>query len=82
MYSTDIGPVVFNPANRAFEALVTLREGADQIRIPCSLRFPIDAPASVVVHALIRQAKKKRHMERVPLVSRLSRMTSGTLNAA
>ncbi|AZQ69337.1 hypothetical protein EF888_20645 [Silicimonas algicola] len=81
MYSTQVGPVVYNPATRAFEALVTLNEGLDGIRIPCSLRFPIDAPASVVVPALIRQAKEKRQSNRAPLVSRLSRLAEGSIAA-
>lgn len=82
MYSTQISPVVYNPATRAFEALVTLLEGTDEIRIPCNLRFPIDTPPSTVVPALIRQAKEKRRLERTPLVSRLKRMPISLPNAA
>jgi hypothetical protein len=70
IYSTEIGPVHFNPANRVFEALVTLHEGSDIFRIPCSLRFPIEAEPAVVVPALVRQAKEKRRLSRMPLVSR------------
>jgi hypothetical protein len=71
MYQTEIGPVLFNPATRVFEALVTLREDGDILRIPCSLRFPIAATPAQVIPALIRQAKEKRRMRRVPLVSRV-----------
>ncbi len=81
MYSTKISPVVFNPANRAFEALVTFHEGADVIRIPCSVRYPIEAEPAQVIPALLRQAKEKRNFTRVPLVSRLSQVFEGR-NAA
>lgn len=81
MYTTQIGPVVFNPSNRAFEAVVTFHEGTDIIRIPCSVRFPIEAEPAQVVPALLRQAKEKRNFSRVALVSRLSNFT-GVRNAA
>lgn len=69
MYSTDIGPVIFNEANLSFEALVTFKEGRDITRIPTSLRFPVDAPPSTVAMALIRQAKEKRRRFREPFVT-------------
>ncbi len=72
MYSVTISPVVFNPSSRVFEALVTFHEGADVIRIPCSLRFPIEAAPSRVIPALLRQAREKRNQSRVPMVSRMS----------
>lgn len=71
MYQTEISPVVFNPANRVFEALVTFREGDDVTRIPCSLRFPIDSAPDTVIQALLRQAREKRRLSRGVLVSRL-----------
>lgn len=71
MYSTEIGPVVFNPASRVFEALVTFRENGDILRIPTSLRFPIDATPARVIPALIRQATEKRRNTRAQAVSRL-----------
>ena len=71
IYGTDIGPVSFNPANRRFEALVSLREGADTVRIPTSLPLPMDTDASTVMRALIRQAKERRRMNRVRLTSKL-----------
>lgn len=74
MYQTEVGPVLFNPATRVFEALVTLREDGDIMRIPCSLHYPIAATPAQVIPALIRQAKEKRRMRRVPLVSRLRDM--------
>lgn len=77
MYKTRISPVVFNPSTRAFEALVTFHEGADIIRIPCSVRFPIKADPSQVIPALLRQAKEKRNFTRVPLISRLSQVCEG-----
>jgi hypothetical protein len=73
MYSTEISPVVFNPATRVFEALVTFRENSDIVRIPCSLRFPIDATPAQVIPALLRQAREKRKNRRVALVSRLGK---------
>ncbi|MBT8418885.1 MAG: hypothetical protein KJO42_15725 [Silicimonas sp.] len=76
MYSTEISPVVFNPANRVFEALVTFRENNDIERIPCSLRFPIDATPSQVIPALLRQAREKRKNNRILLVSRLDSATA------
>ena len=82
MYSTQIGPVVFNPANRAFEALVTLSEHLDQVRVPCSLRLPIDTSPDVVIKALIRQAKEMRNLDRKPLVSRITRLAKGMPQAA
>lgn len=72
MYSTEISPVVFNPATRVFEALVTFRENDDVVRIPCSLRYPIDAAPSQVIPALLRQAREKRKNIRVPLISRFA----------
>lgn len=72
MYATKIEPVVFNPSNRAFEAVVTFCEGKDITRIPCSVRFPIEAEPSQVIPALLRQAKEKRNFSRVALVSRLT----------
>ena len=72
MYSVTISPVVFNPSRRVFEALVTFQEGADVIRIPCNLRFPIEAPPSRVIPALLRQAREKRNQSRVPMFSRMS----------
>lgn len=74
MYTTEISTVLFNPANRVFEAMVTFRENGDILRIPCSLRFPIEATPSQVIPALIRQAKEKRKNDRAPLISRLSQM--------
>jgi hypothetical protein len=74
MYTTQTSPVLFNPASRAFEAMVTFRENGDTLRIPCSLRFPIEASPSQVIPALIRQAKEKRKNDRVPLISRLTQM--------
>lgn len=71
MYSTEISPVVFNPATRVFEAQVTFREGTEVIRIPCGLRFPIEAAPAQVIPALLRQAREKRKNSRVPLVSRM-----------
>lgn len=75
MYSSEISPVVFNAATRAFEAVVTFREQRDIIRIPCALRFPIDATPAQVIPALLRQAREKRRNSRVPLVSRLDSWT-------
>ncbi len=72
MYTTEISPVVFDPASRVFEAVVTFRENGDITRFPCRLRFPIDATPARVIPALIRQAKEKRKRVRVPLISRLS----------
>lgn len=71
MYQTEISPVVFNPASRVFEALVTFHEGSDVTRIPCSLRFPIDAKPDAVMEALLRQAREKRRMSRGVFVSRI-----------
>ena len=71
-YVTSIGPVRFNPVKRTFEALVTFVEGGDVVRIPCALKFPIDMDPVKVIPALIRQAKEKRRMTRVPLMSRLA----------
>ena len=82
MYGTSIGPVVYNPATRAFEALVTLIEDRDEIRLPCSLRLPITTEPDVVIKALIRQAKESRRLRRAPLTSRISRLAHGTLYAA
>lgn len=78
MYSTEISPVVFNPATRGFEALVTFHENSDVVRIPCSLRFPIDATPAQVIPALLRQAREKRRNTRAPLVSRLREMAQKT----
>lgn len=82
MYATRFGPVTYNPATRAFEALVTLLEGPDEIRIPCSLRLPIDTRPQVVLKALARQAKEARRLERAPLISRITRLSEGQLHAA
>lgn len=71
-FSTNIGPVRFNPVTRTFEALVTFVEGGDVIRVPCALKFPIEVEMNKVVPALIRQAKEKRRMARAPLMSRLA----------
>ena len=70
-YTTRIGPVRFNPVQQTYEALVTFVENGDVIRIPCALRFPIDAEPQQTVQALIRQAKERRRSSRVPLISRL-----------
>jgi hypothetical protein len=82
MYATRIGPVVYNPASRAFEALVTLIENRDETRIPCSLRMPITSAPDVVIQALVRQAKELRRLKRAPLTSRITTLASGTLRAA
>ena len=82
MYATRIGPVVYNPASRAFEALVTLIENRDEIRMPCSLCLPITTAPDVVMTALIRQAKEARRLKRAPLTSRITRLTTGALRAA
>ena len=71
MYRTEISTVVFNPGNGVFEGLVTFHEGTDVTRIPCSLRFPIDADPEIVVNALLRQAREKRRMSRGVFVSRI-----------
>ncbi len=70
-YRTELGQVIYNPETRAYEALVSFHEGADIIRVPCSLAFPMDAERHVVASALIRQAREKRRQTRVPLMSRL-----------
>jgi hypothetical protein len=75
-YSTEVAPAIFNPATQAFETSVTFHEGTDRIRIPCQLRLPIDTPANIVTSALVRQAKMKRFVKRVPLRSRLRDMIS------
>lgn len=71
VYGTEIGPVSYNPENQRFEALVTLHEGADRLRIPTSLALPIDTDSNVVMHALIRQAKEHRSLSRIKLTSKL-----------
>ena len=82
MYATRIGPVTYNPATRAFEALITLSEGTDEMRVPCSLRMPIDTEPQTVIKALARQAKELRQLDRLPLTSRVSRLCEGQFQAA
>lgn len=76
-YGATLGPVRYDPAGQTFESLVTLYEGRDQVRIPVSLKLPIETEAGRVAPALIRQAKEKRRMERLPLRSRLRAGTTG-----
>lgn len=71
IYGTEIGPVSYNPETRRFEALVSLREGTDTLRFPCSLPLPMDTESHVVIRALIRQAKERRRLDRCSLSSRL-----------
>ena len=68
----ELGPVIYNPTNGAYEALVTIRRGRDAERFACSLHFPMDADGDVVSVALIRQAREMRRQNRVPLRSRLT----------
>lgn len=70
-FGATIGPVTYDPETQSFRALVTLHEGTDHVRIPVALTMPIDSDESRVVPALIRQAREKRAMRRVPLMSRL-----------
>lgn len=71
-YRTELGPVIYNPATRAYEALVSFCENGEVERYPCALRFPIDTDSGTVALALIRQAREMRRSARVPLRSRLS----------
>ena len=78
-FGTTMSPVRYDPASQCFEALVTLQEGNDQIRIPVSLKLPIDTDLNRVAPALIRQAKEKRRMKRLPLRSRLHAAMDGAV---
>jgi len=77
-YGSTVSPVRYDPVTQSFEALVTLHEGCDQIRVPVSLKLPIDTDVSRIVPALIRQAKEKRQMRRLPLRSRLRSAIDGS----
>ncbi len=72
----EVGPVIYNPATGAYEALVTFRQGVEAERFACSLHFPMDADGEVISHALIRQACEMRRHRRVPLRSRLTGVVS------
>lgn len=78
-FGTTMSPVRYDPATQCFESLVTLHEGTDQIRIPVSLKLPIDTDINRVAPALVRQAKEKRQMRRLPLRSRLHAAVDGSL---
>lgn len=78
-FGATLGQVRYDPATQAFEALVTLHEGSDKIRIPASLKLPIDTEIARVAPALIRQAKEKRQMRRLPLRSRLRAALDGKM---
>ena len=77
-FGTTMSPVRYDPVTQCFEALVTLHEGNDQVRIPVSLKLPIYTDANTVAPALIRQAKEKRQMRRLPLRSRLHAALDGS----
>lgn len=78
-FATTMGPIHFDPATQTFQALVTLHEGSDHIRIPVGLKLPIDSDMNLVAPALIRQAKEKRQMRRLPLRSRLRSALDGSI---
>ncbi|WP_238364857.1 hypothetical protein [Mesobacterium pallidum] len=60
--TAQISKVIYNPANRCFEALVTLHLGTTRARYATRLRAPIDTPFAeasrgLIAHA-IRQAER------------------------
>lgn len=59
-YQARVQNLHYNAANRAFEAIVVLHEGADILKYPCSLVAPIDTSFERVSGALVTQAKAAR----------------------
>lgn len=78
-FGTSMGPINYDPASQSFQSLVTLHEGRDRVRVPVSLKLPIDTDVGLVAPALIRQAQEKHQMRRLPLRSRLSSALDGSI---
>ncbi|WP_136635886.1 hypothetical protein [Pseudooceanicola onchidii] len=69
MTTTQINHVTYNPASRAFEARVTLRENGTEYTYPCALRGPLDMDSGVVTRKLAEMALRRHSRDYRPMHS-------------
>lgn len=67
--TTQIKTVTYNPASRAFEARVTLREAGREYTYPCALRAPLDMDSGVVHRRLAEMAERRHARDHRPMHS-------------
>lgn len=57
--ATQVQNITYNPAQRAFEACVTLRDRGETFAYPCALRAPLDMDYGDVTRRLIELARRR-----------------------
>lgn len=70
MPTTQIQNVSYNPAERAFEARVSILDGGEVFTYPCSLRAPLDMDSTLAARQLAELAKRRHARNARPTVAR------------
>ena len=58
-YKTELSDVIYNAANQAFEALVTVRDFGHTHKYPCAITAPITMDFKDAAEGLTRQANRR-----------------------
>ena len=69
MTATQIRNITYNPASRAFEARVTLKDDGLEYTYPCALRAPLDMDSGVVSRRLAEMAERRHARAHRPMHS-------------
>ncbi|KGM46570.1 hypothetical protein [Pseudooceanicola atlanticus] len=67
--TTEIRNIAYNPATRAFEARVTVKDNGLDYTYPCALRAPLDMDAGVVSRRLSELARRRHSRDNRPMHS-------------
>jgi hypothetical protein len=59
MFQTTLGQITYNPAQRAFEACVTLKDTDGSYTYPCALRCAMETDFDVIARQLTQLARRK-----------------------
>ena len=69
MTTTQIQTITYNPASRAFEARVILKDAGEEYTSPCALRAPLDMDTTVVSRQLAEMASRRHARDHRPMHS-------------
>lgn len=59
MFQTTLGQITYNPAQRAFEACVTVKDADGSYTYPCALRCAMETDFDVIARQLTELARRK-----------------------
>lgn len=68
---TKISDLIYNPADAAFEAIVTIQDGPATARYAASLKAPLNADFETISAGMIARALKQHRSSRPQLRARL-----------